>query len=60
MQAARGREPNSCGFHTGVGLQVAKHYMGDQENRDESSMLDYASTECTQKKQIKGCYSRYR
>ena len=21
MQAAQGREPNSCGFHTGVGLQ---------------------------------------
>ena len=26
MQAARGREPNSCGFHTGVGLQFAKSF----------------------------------
>ena len=22
MQAAQGRVPNSCGFHTGVGLQI--------------------------------------
>ena len=27
MQAARGREPNSCGFHTGVGLQDLSHVL---------------------------------
>ena len=32
MQAARGREPNSCGFHTGVGLQSGSCLRSHEEN----------------------------
>ena len=44
MQAARGREPSSCGFHTGVGLHhpLARPHAvpGVQDNSGDSWGLD--------------------